>query len=288
MHFVKPKGILSQQHGINVYRGCLHGCIYCDSRSKCYQINHTFEDIEVKINAPELLEMALRNKRNKFRIMTGSMSDPYIPIEKELCITRRCLEVIEKYGFGVAVLTKSDLVLRDLDILLKIHEKAHTYVMMTLTTADDDLCAIVEPHVSRTSKRVEALKIFHQYGIPTIVWLGPILPFINDTRENIYALVQMCREAGVKAILCFGMGLTLREGDREYYYEQLDRFFPGLKERYLKTYGNAYHVPSPHHKALMDVFVSECQKSHIEYRPKEVFKMMSELPQKYEQLSLFD
>lgn len=216
------------------------------------------------------------------------MSDPYIPLEKELQITRRCLEVVEKYGFGVAVLTKSDLVLRDLDILLKIHQNAHTYVMMTLTTADDELCSIIEPHVSKTSKRVETLKTFHQYGIPTIVWLGPILPFINDTDENIYALVRMCHEAGVEAILCFGMGLTLREGDREYFYEQLDRFFPGVKQRYIKTYGNAYHVPSLRHKELMNIFVNECKKYNIEYRPKAVFKKMSELPRKYEQLSLFE
>lgn len=288
MHKVQAKGILSQHGNMNIYRGCLHGCIYCDSRSKCYQITHDFEDVEVKINAPLLLETTLKKKRKKIRIGTGAMSDPYVPLEKELELTRKCLEIIEKYGFGLSILTKSDLILRDLDILLKIHQNAHCYVMMTLTTADDSLCRIVEPNVVPTSKRVEVLKKCHELGIPTIVWFCPILPMINDTKENVLQIVKMCQEAGVEGILTFGMGMTLREGDREYYYAKLDQYFPGLKEKYEAFYGNAYEIPSPHAKELMRVFKMACSEAKIECRPDVLFKRMYQLPPKYRQLSLFE
>ena len=189
MHGVKAKGILSSQNGMNIYRGCSHGCIYCDSRSSCYRMEHDFEDIEVKENAPELLEDALRRKRKRCMIGTGAMSDPYIPLELSLEYTRKALLIIEKYGFGVALQTKSDRVLRDLDILKKINEKTKAVVQMTLTTADENLCKIIEPNVCTTSKRFEALKTFRDNGIPTVVWLCPVLPYINDTRENIEAIL---------------------------------------------------------------------------------------------------
>lgn len=288
MHIVKAKGILSSKGGMNIYRGCLHGCIYCDSRSKCYQINHDFEDIEVKINAPELLETALRKKRKKIRIGTGAMSDPYLPLEKDLQLTRQCLEIIAKYGFGLSILTKSDLILRDMDLLKEIHEKAHCYVMMTLTTANDNLCRIVEPNVAPTSKRVEVLKAFKKAGIPTIVWFCPLLPMINDTKENVLEIVRMCKEAGVEGILSFGMGMTLREGDREYYYAKLDEHFPGLKEKYEAFYGNAYEIPSPNYKQLDVIFKQVCREANIEYRPEILFKKMYDLPPRYSQLSLFE
>ena len=231
MHFVEAKGILSAQNGMNIYRGCTHGCIYCDSRSKCYGFTHEFEDIEVKQNAPELLERALRAKRRRCMIGTGAMCDPYMHCEEELGLTRKCLEMIERYGFGVTIQTKSDRILRDLDLLKRIHQKAKCVVQMTLTTYDEALCRIVEPNVCTTKKRVEALKIFRQNGIPTVVWLCPILPFINDTRENLEGLLDYCIEAKVYGIINFGMGVTLREGDREYFYRALDRHFPGMKGR---------------------------------------------------------
>ncbi|MBQ6810805.1 MAG: radical SAM protein, partial [Firmicutes bacterium] len=221
MHFVKAKTILSAKNGMNLYRGCSHGCIYCDSRSECYHMDHVFEDIEVKENALELLEDALRRKRKKCMIGTGSMTDPYIPLEGDLRYVRGALELIEKYGFGFTVITKSADVLRDLDLLEAINNKTKCVVQMTLTTADDELCKKIEPHVSITSERFSALKTLRDHGIPTVVWLSPILPFINDTEENLRGILEMCREAEVKAIICFGMGLTLREGNRDYFYRQL-------------------------------------------------------------------
>ena len=290
MHYVKAKGILSQHNGMNLYRGCTHGCIYCDSRSKCYQMGHDFEDIEVKENALELLEDALRRKRKPCMIGTGSMSDPYIPLEIKTEHTRRALLLIEKYGFGVALQTKSARVLRDLDVLRRINEKTKAVVQMTLTTADDNLCRIIEPNVSTTSERAEALKALHDNGIPTIVWLSPILPYINDTPENIGAVLEMCRDAGVKGIICFGMGLTLREGNREYFYSKLDEHFPGLKERYMKQFGYSYEVGSPRNARLMKLFHDFCRKNGMLHNNDEIFAYLSRFEEKpeYTQLSLFD
>ena len=234
MHFVDAKGILTGsggRFGMNIYRGCSHGCIYCDSRSKCYQFTHTFEDIEVKQNAPELLEAALRSKRKKGMIGTGAMSDPYMHCEEELGLTRRCREIIQKYGFGVAIQTKSDRILRDIDLLDEINRESKCVVQITLTTYDDELCGIIEPNVCNTKRRIEVLGKFRERGIPTIVWLSPILPFINDTEENIKDILDECVRVGVKGIICFGMGLTLRDGDREYYYDALDKHFPGLRKK---------------------------------------------------------
>ena len=240
MHFVNAKTILYAQNGMNLYRGCTHGCIYCDSRSRCYHIDHAFEDIEVKQNAPELLEDALRRKRRKCMISTGSMCDPYLHCETELNLTRRCLEIIDRHGFGLCIQTKSTRILRDLPLLKSIHQKAKCVVQMTLTTYDEALCRIVEPHVSGTQERYEALKSFQREGIPTVAWLCPVLPFLNDTEENLRGILSYCFDAGVKGIVCFGMGLTLREGDREYYYQKLDEHFPGLRQRYVQTYGLSY------------------------------------------------
>lgn len=245
MHFVKAKGILSSQNGMNLYRGCSHGCIYCDSRSKCYHMKHAFEDIEVKENALELLEYALKHKRKRCMIGTGSMTDPYIPLEMEIGSVRKALQLIYEYGFGFTVITKSDRIMRDIDLLQKINDKTKCVVQMTLTTYDEDLCRKIEPNVSTTRKRFEVLKQLRDAGIPTVVWLTPILPFINDTEDNISGILDMCREANVYGIICFGMGLTLREGNREYFYEQLDRLFPQLKQKYIQTYRNQYIIESP-------------------------------------------
>ena len=290
MHFVKAKGILSSQNGMNLYRGCSHGCIYCDSRSACYRMNHDFEDIEVKENAPELLEDALRRKRTRCMIGTGAMTDPYIPLEMSLEYTRKALLIIEKYGFGVALQTKSDRVLRDLDILKRINGKAKAVVQMTLTTADDNLCRIIEPNVCATSERLKALKILRGNGIPTVVWLCPILPYINDTRENIGAILSMCVEAQVRGVICFGMGLTLREGNREYFYRQLDRHFPGAKERYIREFGTRYEVPSPRSDELMRLFHRVCENNGIMHDNDEIFAYLRRFEEKprFEQLSLWE
>jgi len=288
MHEVMAKGILSAQNGMNLYRGCTHGCIYCDSRSKCYQINHLFEDIEVKINAPKLLEESLKKKRKKCMIGTGAMTDPYMPLELELLHTRKCIEIIEKYGFGLAIQTKSANIVRDLDLLKKINEKSKCVVQMTLTTYNETLCKIIEPHVSTTQERIEVLKIMKKNHIPTIVWLSPLLPFINDTKENLDAILGACIEAGVYGILCFDIGVTLREGDREYFYQKLDEHFPGMKERYIRSFGNAYEVTSENSKELMPYFHKVCKKNGIVSDVKELFSYMHRYEEKgYEQISLF-
>lgn len=287
MHFVRAKGILSAQNGMNLYRGCSHGCIYCDSRSKCYGFTHAFEDIEVKENAPELLEQALRSKRRPCMIGTGSMCDPYLPLELQLGLTRRCLEIIERYGFGVSVLTKSTRVLRDLDLLKAINRKTKAVVQMTLTTYDDDLCRILEPNVETTSERARALRILRDEGIPTLVWLTPILPFINDTEENIRGLLGLCTEAGVKGLVHFGMGLTLREGNREYFFAALDRHFPGMKQRYLERYGLSYELPSPNNAALCRIIRETCEAQRMLEGAEACFSYLRAFPEPYEQTSLF-
>lgn len=250
-------------------------------------MDHLFEDIEVKENAIELLERALRGKRHPCMIGTGAMSDPYIPLEMELGMTRKALEVIEKYGFGVAIQTKSDRVLRDLELLGRINRRTKAVVQMTLTTFDDGLCRILEPNVCVTSRRIEVLKQFRDEGIPTVVWFCPILPFINDTPENILGILDACAEAGVKGVINFGMGLTLREGNREYFYAKLDRYFPGLKQEYISAYANAYELPSPRHQELMELFHASCEKYGIWHDNDRIFSYLSTLEEKEVQMSLF-
>ena len=288
MHFVEAKGILSTENGMNLYRGCSHGCIYCDSRSTCYQFTHAFEDIEVKQNAPELLERALRSKRKKCMIGTGAMCDPYMHCEEELQMTRKCLELIDRYEFGVTILTKSDRILRDIDLLESINQKAKCVVQMTLTTYDEALCSILEPNVCGTHRRFEVLEQMRERGIPTMVWLTPILPFINDTKENIIGILNYCIQAQVYGVICFDMGLTLREGDREYFYQALDQSFPGLKERYIKTYANSYYVPSPQNKELMKLFQNICQTHGIQWEIDKCFQYLQEFPERYKQMCLED
>ncbi|MBR2923913.1 MAG: radical SAM protein [Clostridia bacterium] len=289
MHFVNAKGLLSSTNGMNLYRGCTHGCIYCDSRSVCYHIDHDFEDIEVKQNAPQLLEDALRRKRKRCMIGTGSMCDPYMHCEEKLQLTRQCLEIIHRYGFGVAIQTKSDRILRDMDLLSAIHQRAKCVVQMTLTTFDESLCRILEPAVSTTKARYQALKQFQRAGIPTVVWLSPILPFINDTPENLKRILAYCIDAGVKGIIHFGFGVTLREGDREYFYQALDRHFPGIKQKYIQRYGLSYECTSDRNTELMRILNDTCQKHDIMHRTDDVFAYLHEFPEKNEgeQLRMF-
>lgn len=290
MHTKQAKVLLSSTNGMNIYRGCTHGCIYCDSRSKCYQMDFPFEDVEIKENAPELLEKALRSKRKKCMIGTGSMTDPYMHCEEQLMIMRRCLELIDRYGFGVAVQTKSDRILRDLDLLKSINEKTKAVVQVTLTTYDEALCKIIEPKVCTTKRRAEVLNVMRDNGIPTVVWLDPILPYINDTEENLRGILDYCIEAKVKGIICFGMGLTLREGNREYFYQKLDEHFPGLKKKYQQKYGYAYEIASDHNRKLMGIFYDTCRKYGIESSVEKNFEYLHTFEDKTagKQLSLFD
>ena len=285
MHYVKSKSILSPKNGMNLYRGCSHGCIYCDSRSEIYNMSHDFEDIEVKENSLELLKRELI-KRPKAMIGTGAMTDPYIPLEKRLEYVRRSLELIHRYGFGFTCITKSDLILRDLDLLKKINEKGKVVVQMTITTADDELCSILEPNVCPTSRRVEVLKTLNENGISTVVWLCPILPYINDTEENINAILDYCIESNVYGILCFEMGLTLRKGNREYFYRKLDENFPGLKERYIEEFGNDYVLPSPNNSKLMSLFKKRTSQNGIVSDNGKIFEYLAEFPQKTVQSKL--
>lgn len=289
MHEIHSKSILSPKNGMNLYRGCTHGCIYCDARSTCYQMDHVFENIAVKINAPELLEQALRRKRNKCMIGTGAMSDPYLHAEKELKLTRRCLELIEEHGFGLAIQTKSDLILRDLDLLKRINQKTKCVVQMTLTTYDENLCKILEPNVCTTKRRAEVLNILRDEGIPTICWMTPILPFLNDTEENIRGILNYCVEAKVYGIIQFGIGVTLRDGDRQYFYNKLDKHFPGVQEKYIEKYGNAYELPSPNQPHLLKVLTEECRKNNMVYEVGALFQYMAQFEDKQagEQMTLF-
>lgn len=287
MHYIEAKTILSSKNGMNLYRGCTHGCIYCDSRSTCYGIDHPFEDIAVKINAPELLEEALRRKRKPCMIGTGSVCDPYMPCEEKLLLTRRALEIIDRYRCGVTVITKSDRILRDIDLYERIQERAKAVVQMTLTTADEKLCRMIEPNVCTTKRRVEVLKEFRKRNIPTVVWLCPILPFINDTPENLNGILDGCFEAGVYGILNFGFGVTLREGDREYFYEKLDEKFPGIKSKYIQRYGNSYECSSDRSPELWSIFERRCRSEGVEFSTDRIFSYLSEYPESEAEPKLF-
>ena len=285
MHYADYKTILSPKNGMNLYRGCTHGCIYCDSRSACYQMRHDFEDIEVKRGADKILESQLLRKRKPCMIGTGSMCDPYIHLESELMLTRRCIELIEKHGFGLAIQTKSARILRDIGILRAINENAKCVVQITLTTYDEALCKIIEPGVSTTAERFHVLEAMHSAGIPTVVWLCPTLPFINDSEENLSGILDYCVKAGARGILCFGFGTTMREGSRDYFYKKLDEHFPGMKQKYIRAFGNSYECRSPNNARLYDIFRDVCQKHGIMYKTDEVFSYLHEFEPKQSQMS---
>ena len=280
MHYKSVKSILSAKNGINLFRGCEHGCIYCDSRSKCYRIEHNFEDIEVKENALELLEIALKKKKQKTMIGTGSMSDPYTPSEKNIEHTKKALELIEKYGFGIAIQTKSNLILRDIDILDRINKKAKAVVQVTLTTYDDELCKKIEENVCPTSERLKILEEMKKRDIPTVVWLCPILPFINDTEENLISILEECKKNEVKGIINFGFGLTLREGNREYFYQKLEKNFPHqrLFTLYNKYFRDSYECNSPHNEKLLKIFHQFCAQNKIMHNNDEIFSYLNTFP----------
>lgn len=290
MFYRDAKQILSAQNGMNPYRGCTHGCIYCDTRSACYQFDHPLEDVEIKGNAPRLLEEALSRKRQRCMIGTGAMSDPYQPIEETERLTRRCLEVIDRYDFGFTVITKSERVLRDLDLFTRIQSRTKCVVQMTLTCMDEELSRILEPNVCTTVQRIEVLRTLRAHGIPTVVWLSPLLPFLTDTEENLRGILNACFETGVRGVLNFGIGLTLRQGNREYFYANLKRHFPGLMERYIQRFGNRYVCNSPNHHRLMRIFHAECERHGVMHRSEQIFAYLAAFEDKLAaaQISLFD
>lgn len=288
MHFINAKKILSAQNGMNIYRGCTHGCIYCDAQSDCYHMQHSFTDVAVKQNAPILLRTELMKKRKKCMIGTGSMSDPYMHCEERMRLTRQCAEIINELHFGLAVQTKSDRILCDADLLQSINSQAKCVVQTTLTTFGEDLCKIIEPNVCSTKARYYMLKEMQRRNIPTIVWLSPVLPFINDTEENLRGLLDYCFDAGVKGIICFGFGTTMRAGSREPFYAALDKHFPQLKQRYIDTFGYAYNCPSPNHHKLMRILVEQCDKYGIIHDADRIFAYLRDLPERNKQISIFD
>jgi DNA repair photolyase len=248
-------------YGMNLYRGCQHRCIYCDSRSECYGIEHFDRDVLIKVNAIDLLRDELPRKRKKGIIGTGSMNDPYMPLEERVRLTQRALEVIAEQGFGVHILTKSDLVLRDISILKRI-ARAAAAVSFTITTIDDGLAKRVEPSSPPSSARFRALEILAEHGIETRIALMPTLPFLEDTWGNVSAIVERGYGCGVKAIVAW-FGMSLRDRQRLHFYHCLDQLFPGLRHRYEAAYGNDYMCPSPNAKELRGRFTDLCASHGI-------------------------
>jgi len=258
-----PSQWFGADYNMNIYRGCSHGCIYCDSRSDCYRISD-FDTVKPKENALEIIRNDLRRKVQTGVIATGAMSDPYNPLEARLKLSRNALELINAYGFGVGISTKSTLITRDVDILCDIISHSPVLVNFTITTADDDICKLVEPNVATSTQRFAAMRILADYGIFCGVLMMPLLPFINDNEENIIKILRQAKDAGAK--YAFGsMGMTLRQGNREYYYDKLDAAFPGIKARYVQRYGNRYKIPSPASKQLWAVFAAECERLGLLY-----------------------
>lgn len=249
---------------MNLYRGCSHGCIYCDSRSACYQIT-SFDTVRPKENALTLLDSEIRSKRTAGVITMGSMSDAYNPLEKKLELTRHALEIIRKHRFGAAYTTKSALCARDADLLAEIIRNAPVCARLTVTCADDELCRKVEPRVSTTSERFAAMRTLADRGVFTGTWLNPLLPYLTDNEENIRQIVKMTADAGGRFVVCF-LGMTLRTGNREYYFSALERDFPGVRDKYLLHYGNAYELTVPDADRLYDGFRNECVKHGINWR----------------------
>lgn len=282
MRSIKAKSILQKAGGnsnlwfgidynINLYKGCPHGCIYCDSRSECYQIDH-FDEVRIKENEIDILNKELQSKKKKGVVGIGAMSDTYNPFEKNLEITRQALQLLNFYHFGVSIDTKSDLVVRDIDILKQMK---NVIIKFTVTTADDELCKKIEPYVCVSSARFKAMKALSDEGIFTGILFTPILPFITDQEENIKAMIRLSYEHGAKFIYSM-FGVTLRANQRDYYYQQLDRLFPGLKAKYQQSFGNSYMCGIQNYSHLKQVFVSECQKYGLLYKMKDIIAAYKE------------
>ncbi len=284
MDFVPAKTIISGyaennmwfgcNYNMNIYKGCCHGCIYCDSRSECYGVEN-FDEVRAKENALALIDRELKSKRRKGVIGTGAMSDPYNPFEKEHRLTRGALELINHHGFGVAIATKSDLVLRDIDILKKISAHSPVLIKITITNAEDELCQKIEPRAPLSSQRFEAIKKLAEAGINAGVLLMPVLPFIEDNEENIGAIIELAHNSGAKFIYP-AFGVTLRQNQRDWYFEKLDEHFPSVKQKYIDTFGSAYECRSPKSKELWKLFQFECDKLGILYKMNDIINAYKE------------
>lgn len=295
MDYIPAKSIISNykennewfggNYNMNIYKGCCHGCIYCDSRSDCYGIED-FDRVRVKENSINSVEKDLKSKRKKGVVSTGAMSDPYNPFEEKLLLTRKALELIDKYNYGAAIDTKSDLITRDIDVLKRIKEHSPVLCKITITTADDELSKKIEPNVSLSSERFKAIKELSDAGIYTGILLMPILPFINDTEENIISIVRKAKENGAKFIYP-AFGVTLRSNQRMHFFDKLDKEFPKIKERYIREFQNNYMCSSPKGRELYKIFTEECRKLGIIYKMKDIIEDYKKL-YKNEQISLFD
>ena len=261
-------GWFGARYNMNIYRGCSHGCIYCDSRSECYR-NDDFDIVCAKQDALRIIRDDLRRKTQPGVVSTGAMSDPYNPFERTEHLTRHALELLAAYGFGAAIATKSDLICRDIDVLCEIHAAAPVLCKLTVTTAGDALARAIEPHAPPPSARLDALARLSDAGLPTCILLMPVLPWLTDTEENIRTLVRRAREAGVPYIYP-ALGLTLRDRQRAYFYQQLDRAFPGRKQKYIARYGTRYQCASPHARQLWTVFTRACDEAGSFYRMRDI------------------
>ncbi|MFR3497889.1 MAG: radical SAM protein [Paraclostridium bifermentans] len=294
MEFIPAKTIVSGykenpnwfgiNYGMNIYKGCCHGCIYCDSRSNCYQIIE-FDRVRIKENSTEIIKKELKSKKTKGVVGTGAMSDPYNPFEEEFMLTREALKAVDENRFGISIATKSDLVTRDIDILKKIQSHSPTIIKITITTYDDNLCKKVESNVCPTSKRFEALKNLSDNGIYAGVLLMPILPFINDNEDNIKNIIKKAYESGAKFVFTYGLGVTLRQNQREYYFEQLRKIFPdeNLDKKYEKIYGESYENGARNYEHLCNVFKEECEKYNLLYKMKDI---INDYKNKYEKTQI--
>ena len=295
MDFIPARTIISgfsegnnwfgNNYTMNIYKGCCHGCIYCDSRSECYRVEN-FDQVRVKENALALIQRDLKSKRRTGVIGTGAMSDPYNPFEKEYKLTRGALELINTYRFGVSIATKSDLITRDIDVLNKIRQHSPVLIKMTITTCDDELCQKLEPNVAVSSKRFSVLKQMAENGIFAGILLMPVLPFIEDSEENISGIIRLAYESGAQFIYP-AFGVTLRQNQRDWYYRKLDQIFPNLKEKYIRSYGNSYECRSPRSNKLWELFKSECERFGVLYKMKDIIGAYKRGYGEDQQLTLF-
>ena len=276
MEYIPTKTIISNykdnfqwfgiNYNMNIYKGCCHGCIYCDSRSNCYQIID-FDRVRVKDNSIAIVKKELKSKKKKGVVGTGAMSDPYNPFEKNLMLTRELLKLVDEYRFGISITTKSNLVVRDIDILKKIQVHSPTIVKITITTYEDCLCKKIERNVCSTSNRFKALKELSDNNIYAGVLLMPILPFINDNEENIKNIIKKAHECGARFVFSYNLGVTLRQNQREYYFKELKKIFPNemLEKKYIETYGYTYENESKKSERLWKIFKEECEKYNLLY-----------------------
>lgn len=294
MQFIPAKTVVSgyadnnnwfgNNYNMNIYKGCCHGCIYCDSRSDCYHVDN-FDQVRAKENALDLIYRDIKSKRKTGVIGTGAMSDPYNPFEREYEFTRGALKLINRYGFGASIATKSDLVTRDIDLLKEIKQHSPVLIKITITSCDDELSKKLEPNVALSSKRFAAIRQLSDNGIFTGVLMMPVLPFIEDSEENISGIIRLAHENGAKFIYA-AFGVTLRQNQRDWYYSKLDELFPGLKAKYIRQFGDSYECRSPHAKQLYDMFSKECERLGLLYKMSDIIKAYR-MDYYNKQLSLF-